>query len=428
MNPLFSVVLVARNFVLRPVFGRAFTFLIGNVAAQAASAVTGLLLVRWLSVQDYAIYTLIGVLMGAMTVLTKSGVHLGFTAILGRHWPDMERASAVVQAAWEARRLISFFVLPPVLAVSGFLLIQNNAGPVMTGFFMSALVVFWWADMRTQVIDQILFFARQTTRLQILDTAIGLARLLAVFILHVAGVLSAVTAVLVGVMTAIIRIGPVFRWIRRLLPNARLSSLPSDAHEIRSVTMRQLPVEIFYVFQSQIVLLLLSSFGSTANVAGFGAIGRISQLLVPVSALSYAFCVPIFVRVTSRIVPTLAALVALCAIPGITLVLMSLVVPSALLWLIGPNYSGLHEELVIGAVVGAFNSTAGIAWSLVAHRGWNRWAWLQIPIGFGWCAVAPEVLDVGSITGALLLGGGFSIGVIVAALADVVTGLRRGTP
>src|SRR4051794_20751093 len=106
MSSLFNV---ARNSVLRPVFGRAFTFFIGSAVAQAASAFTGLLLARWLSVQDYAIYTLIAVLMGAMTVLTKSGVQLGFTAILGRHWPDMERASAVVEAVGQARRLISLF-------------------------------------------------------------------------------------------------------------------------------------------------------------------------------------------------------------------------------------------------------------------------------------------------------------------------------
>jgi O-antigen/teichoic acid export membrane protein len=426
MNSLSNLALVLRNAIFRPVLGRAFTFLIGNVAAQAASALTGLLLARWLSVPDYAIYTLIGILMGAIAVLTKSGVHLGFTAILGRHWPDMERAAAVVEAAWEARKLISIFVLPPLLAVSAFLLIQNHVAPILTGFFMLALIVFWWADMRTRIIDQILFFAGQTSRLQIMDTLIGMARLIAVVVLYVVNALSPVTAVLVGVLVAIVRIGPVVRWIRRLLPDIRISSLPADTREIRSVAMRQMPVELFYVFQSQIVILLLSSFGSTANVAGFGAIGRISQLLVPVSALSYAFCVPIFARATTMVVPILVTLVALSSIPGIMLILASFVSPSALLWLIGPNYSGLHEELVVCSLVGAINSIAGIAWNLAAHRGWNRWAWLQIPIGLVWCIVAPKILDVGSISGALLLGGGFSIGLIVSTVADVINGRRRG--
>lgn len=393
---------------------------------QSSAAVTGLLLARWLSVNDYAIYTLIAVLMGAISVLTKGGVQLGFTAILGRHWPDMERASAAIEAATAARRLISLFILPPLLGVSAFLLLRNDAGPVMTGLFVGTLVLFWWADMRTQVIDQILFFAKQTTRLQILDTAIGLARLFAVFVLHLVGALGSPTAVLVSVMAAVIRIGPVLRWISRLLPDVRLSALSSDVHEIRSTAMRQLPIDLFYVFQSQIVLFSLSVFGSTGNVAGYGAIGRISQLLVPVSALSYAFCIPVFARATSGIVPMLAGFVAVSSIPGIALVLASLLSPWTLLWLIGPRYASLGNELVVGAMVGAFNCTAGIAWALVAHRGWNRWAWLQIPVGLGWCAIAPKVLDVGSITGAFWLQGGFSLGVIAAASADMIGAYRRG--
>jgi hypothetical protein len=190
--------------------------------------------------------------------------------------------------------------------------------------------------------------------------------------------------------------------------------------------MLQLPVDLFTVFQSVIVLFLLSVFGSVENVAGYGAIGRIAQLLVPVSALSYAFCIPIFARATSRIVPILAGLVALCSIPGIVLVLASLVLPGPLLWLIGPHYAGLDAELAVSAVVAAFNNSARIAWILVAHRGWNRWAWLQIPFGLGWCAVAVKVFDVGSITGALWLQGGFSLGLMVAALADLISANRRG--
>jgi hypothetical protein len=426
MTFLLNIVPAARRVVFLPIVRRALTFLIGSVAAQGTAALTGLFLARWLSVHDYALYTLIVSLVASMTVLTKGGVRLGFTAILGRHWPNMERASALVEAVFEVRRIISLLVLPPLLVVSAFLLVQNNATPVTTGLFIVALAVFWWADMRTGVIDQVLLFARQTTRLQILDTTIGLARLFIVFGLHLAGALGSQTVVLVGVTAAVIRTGPIVGWIKRLLPEAQIGSRASDVREIRSTAMRQLPVDTFSLFQSIAVIFLLSVFGSTENVAGYGAIGRIAQLLVPVSALSYAFCIPIFARATSRIVPTLAALVAVCSVPGIVLVLASLVLPGPLLWLIGPHYAGLDKELVVSAVVAAFSSTARIAWILVAHRGWNRWAWLQIPIALGWCAIETNVSDVGSIIGALWLQGGFSLGLIVAALADLTSANRRG--
>ncbi len=387
----------------------------------------GLLLARWLTVDDYAIYTITMILMGALTVLTKGGVHLAFTAILGRHWPDMERASAAVTAALAARRLVSLLILPPFLGLAAFLLIRSNAGAVLTGCLLLALVGFWWADMRTRVVDQILFLAKQTTRVQMLDTALGLARVIAICGLYVVGWLTALGAVVLGVIVAAVRIGPVAVWIGRLLPANRVQALPDDTREIRAAVIRQMPVELFYVFQAQIVLFSLSLFGSTVDISGYGALGRIAQLLLPLQAFSYAFCIPRFVQGTHRIIPRLIGLVALCSVPGLMLVVVAMLSPAVLLWLVGANYADLGEELVVCTLATALSSTAGIAWNLVAHRGWNHWAWLQIPVGLVWCTVAPQFLDLGSILGALWLQAGFSFGLIFAMFIDIASAYRRGS-
>jgi hypothetical protein len=154
-------------------------------------------------------------------------------------------------------------------------------------------------------------------------------------------------------------------------------------------------------------------------------LGRIPQILLPLQAFSYAFCIPIFVREKDRIIARLVSLVFLCSIPGIVMVFVSWSFPWTLLWLIGANYSNLGNELVVCAATAALSSTAGIAWNLVAHRGWNRWGWLQIPVGLGWCAIAPQILDVGSIEGALWLQAGFSLGWPIATLADLLCAYRR---
>ena len=406
---------------------RALLFLAGNIAAQGLAALSGLLLARWLSVSDYAIYSIVFTVMGAITVLTKGGVHLGFTAILGRTWPDMTRAAQAIQSVLRVRHMLSIFILPPVLLMSGTLLWKNGAPALLICLLLCLLVIFWWADMRTKVVDQILYFAHQTTRIQMLDTSLAAIRLLTIPALYVTGYLNVLTAVLLAALVAILRIRPIIMWIHKLLPAGAHTSNPSDLAEMKAGVRRQMPVEIFYVFQAQIVLFVLSYFATSTDVAGYGALSRITQLLLPFQAFMYAFCVPIFARSTSKQGTLLLGLVALASLPGIMLIGVAALQPSMLLWLIGPNYADLQQETLIAAAVAAFSSAAGTAWSLVAHRGLVRWSWLQIPIGLIWCVIASLIFNLGTIKGALLLQGGFSIGLIVAATMDFIRQPRTGS-
>lgn len=393
-------------------------FLVGNIVAQGLAAISGLLLARWLSVSDYAIYSVIFTVMGAITVLTKGGVHLGFTSILGRTWPDMTRAAQAVQSVLHIRHVLSIFILPPVLLISAALLLQNGAQIFVVIVLLCLLVIFWWADMRTKVVDQILYFAHQTTRIQMLDTALSALRLLTIPALYVGGYLNVLSAVLLAALIAILRIQPILAWIHKLLPAGTHTIQPNDLAEMKVGVRRQMPVEIFYVFQGQIVLFVLSYFATSTDVAGYGALSRITQLLLPFQAFMYAFCVPIFARSTGKQGTLLLGLVSLASLPGILLVCVAALQPGMLLWLIGPNYADLQQETVIAAAVAAFSSAAGTAWSLVAHKGLVRWSWLQIPIGLIWCVIASLTFNLGTITGALLLQGGFSIGIIIAATID----------
>lgn len=406
------------NILIYSKIKRAALFLAGNVAAQGMGAICGLLLARWLNVEDYAVYSIVFTIMGAMTILTKGGVHLGFTAILGRTWPDMTRAAQALQSVLQIRHALSIFVLPPVLLISGLLLWKNGAGIGLILSLIVLLLVFWWADMKTRVVDQILFFAHQTTRIQMLDTGLATLRLIAVPALYITGWLNILTAVSLAAIVALLRIRPILGWIQKLLPAGAHTKNPEDMAEMKKGVRRQMPVDIFYVFQAQIVLFVLLLYGSSTEVAGYGALSRITLLLAPVQAFMYAFCVPIFTRSKNRLGSMLLILVATASLPGLFLIAVAALKPSILLWLVGPNYANLHQEVLMATIVAAFSSAAATAWNMVAHRGWVRWSWLQIPIGLAWCAIAPFILDLGTINGALFLYAGFSIGVVVAAIAD----------
>lgn len=391
-------------------------FLSGSVAAQGLAALTGLLLARWLSIEDYALYTIAFLLMGAINVLTKGGVHLGFTAILGRTWPDLERAAQAVSSALKARRTLSSLVLPPFFIASALLLYQNGSTPLQVGLLISLLLMFWLADMRTSVVDQIFFFAKQTTRIQGLDLALAFARLAVVLGLFAAGWLNLISAIFLAVLLAWLRVRPIMHWTSQILPMDRAKSQASDFQEMRQSVYRQFPSDLFQVFQVQIVILMMTAYATTSDIAGYGALSRLQQLTLPALSIMHAFAVPYFARTRQHVLPIYLALIALSSLPGIALVIVAWMVPEWLLWLIGNNYASLSHEVLMASVATAFSNIAMVAWTLVANRGWLKWSWLQIPLGLLWCVVAPVyLLDMSRLEDALVFRTGFALALLAAA-------------
>lgn len=411
---------------MRNLLERIVIFLSGNVAAQGLSAIAGLLVARWLSVEDYALYTIVFLLMGAISVLTKGGIHLGFTAILGRTWPDMQRASEAVSAALQSRRLLSLLVLPPLLTISAWLLLKNGASATVTTGLLILLIAFWWSDMRTRVIDQILMFAKQTSRIQALDAALAIVRLIVVLALYMINWLNLNTVVILAVLIAFLRIHPVLSWIGKLLPTKKNISRAEDLKEIRTCVRRQFPSDLFHVFQVQIAILMITVYGTSADIAGYGALLRFQQLMLPVQAVIYAFAVPYFAKKKERLLSTYAMLVLLSLIPGIALITAAWIAPSWLLMLVGENYATLTDELLRSCMVTAFVNTATVAWMLVSNRGWLKWSWVQIPLGILWCAVAPKfLLDMGKLEDAVLLQAGFGGALLISAIICLYSATRH---
>ncbi|WP_157960107.1 polysaccharide biosynthesis protein [Albibacillus kandeliae] len=397
---------------------RAFVFLTGSTLSNLVAAISGLLLARWLSVPDYALYTVMLTLIGAMNVLTKGGAHLGYTAILGRVWPDKIRAAEAIKAVLRARLIISALVLPPIVLGTAWLLRENGAGGSTIIVLCALLVLLWWAEMQTRLVDQILFFAHQTSRVQLLDTALSAFRLGVIVLLYLGDILSVEAAIAIAVLVSFLRIRPILNWVRKLVSYRSATIKDVDALEIRTSVYRQFPVEIYYVFQAQIVLFVISTFASVNEVASYGALSRIAQFLSPLESFTFAFFVPVFARANERLGRILLLMVALISLPGLGLFVMSLVLPEALLWLVGDNYAHLTKEIAMMALLVTFTRASSTLWSLVANKGWVRFSWLQIPLGLIWCAVAPFWIDLSQLSGAMLLQAGFPLALSVAALVD----------
>ena len=401
-------------------------FMTGALAAQGLSAITGLLLTRWLSVDDYAIYTVLAILTGALTVLTMGGVNIAFSTIVGRIWPDRQRAAEVLAACRRERHLISAVVLPFFLAIASWLLLKAGAPVWLVVALLSLLVIQWFVELKSHITDQVLLFANRAPRLQSLEAALGAARLASVALLHVLNGVSILLVTLLAVIGAALRVPFVQKWARQEIPMDTAKATAPDRKEIRSVTVRQLPVELYYCIQSQVPLFLLAAMSVPAATASFGALGRLAQLFVPFSMLVSAFAIPRFSQTRQRVLPAFMAWSLLGLVPGLVLVVVAAAAPSLLLLLIGPNYAHLQREVLIASIYSATVILSMTMWRLAANRGWNRWTLVQIPVFGLWCALCPSFLDLATLDGVLMFQFGFPLAMISATVADLVHARVKG--
>ena len=407
-------------------FGKMGSFLATGFAAQAAAAVAGLLLVRWMPVGDYAIYTVGVTVVGAISLLTRGGVQLGLAAALAKAWPDRTLASQAVASALRTRILISALTMPPILGISWFLLARAEAGPATALAILGILALLWLFDMRASVIDQVLYFDAKAVRVQALDSGIAAGRVVLVVALRVFGAVSATMALLTNLFVVAARVPFVQRWVNRTLSGEHAPPVPDTTRQIRTIALRQMPVDLFTALQAQVAIFFLTRHGGGIELATFGALARIAQLLTPFAALSLAFFVPAFAKVTTNVAATILKYVGLGALPGIALAACALLAPGALLFFIGPAYADQAWSLQVFAVAVAFTSTVHVAWSLVAHRGWNRWGWLRIALGLAWIGVAPLFIAVETAAGSYIFNCGFSVATVLALILELLSAQAAG--
>ena len=401
-------------------------FVASGFAAQAAAAVAGLLLVRWMSIADYAIYTVGVTMIGAINLLTRGGVRLGLAAALAKVWPDRAGAAEALAATARVRLLVSALTMPPILALAWFLLDRAGAAPTVILAVLAVLAAIWLADSLGSVIDQVLYFEGKAVRVQVLDGAIAWARLALIGLLRIAGAVSALTALLTNLFGVAARIVPIRRWIGEALGRRPTAAPPATVQAVRTIALRQIPVDLFAALQAQAALFYLTQSGGGIELATYGALARIAQILTPFSAVILAFFVPAFAQATDRVATRILGYVAVGALPGLGLFAVAVAAPGALLFFIGPAYAGQAWPLIVCAGTVAVMTTVEVAASLVAHRGWNRWGWVRIAAGLVWIAAAPRFIAVETAAGGYLFYCGFSIGTVLALLLELRSAQARG--
>ncbi len=404
------------------------TFFAGQSATQLLSLIFGLIVVRLLTVEAYAQFSLA---MGFQTTL-GSLMDLGYAGtiipLVGERFADPKVVGSYVAAAKHHRDRI-FFLFSPVAAISFWLLGRKHHWSSHVQFLLLvSIVVQLYFSGRTSYYSAPLMLRRDLRKLYRPQVFSALLRCVAPLPMRAVGALNGWSAAL---LNALAQVYNSIKLQRASLPYSSepLQSDPLVNREMMRYVVPAMPAVIFWAFQSQVSLYLVTLFGKTSSMAQVAALGRLGQIFAILMAFNVVLVEPYFARLALRSLPLrYLQVVGLAGLFCSTIALLSFRFPHPLLWLLGPQYKDLGPEIGWVVTASSIFYLAGVIWIINRSRKWLFWSGTAMEIGLTLVAEAAFAFARGVSTthDAILISVVAAISVLVAHSFVSVCGFMHG--
>ena len=419
-----------------PVLRRAFDQArrIGNYAlvqagVQILAFTAGILLVRWLPQREYAYFTIANAMQATLNLLADIGISVGLISIGGRVWHDRHRFGELIKTGLSVRRKLAaaaIVIVAPIL----YAMLARNGASLRYALLLIGLVLIGFAlQLSIDVFNVVPRLRSDIGKLQTIDLIAVTVRLLLivalVFLFATAGL-----AVAIATATFLLQ----YLLLRSYAAKAvdlGASENVNDRQEILRLIRKLSANALFYCFQGQITVFLISFFArQSTSVAEVGALGRLAMIFTVLMNMLTNVFVPAFARCQNKhklrvLYFLIAGAVALfsAAILG-----AATIFPNQFLYVLGNRYTHLHRELLLmvgAAVVTAFGGTL---WLLNASKAWIDGAWLYIPLTLATQAALIPFTDFASVPGVLTFNLISAIPAVVLNVFLSVRGFRNFVP
>lgn len=244
---------------------------------QALGFAAGILLVRQLSKEEPAFFTVAITMQGTMNMLCDNGVGAEISAIGGGVWQSRQRFGQLITSALNMRRLavLTTVIVTPVLLV---LLLRKEATITHAALIAGAVLLGLYFQISIGVLQHVPFLNLQWQRLQKINFWSSALRLLVLGAAYYT-VLDAVTALLATTVTSAAIHFHLRHWVPELIDMTAPEN-PEHRRKLVGLVKSQAPNGIFFCFQSQITIWLINIFGSASSLADVGALGAVDGHLL----------------------------------------------------------------------------------------------------------------------------------------------------
>ncbi|WP_289661638.1 lipopolysaccharide biosynthesis protein [Flavobacterium panacagri] len=374
-----------------------------QILLQAIGFLSGILIIRLLPVEEYALYTLANTMLGTMTVLADGGISTGVMAQGAKVWKEKEKLGMVLSTGLDLRRKFAIGSLVVATPILIYLLYHNGASWLTTVLIVLSLIPAFFAALSDTLLEIVPKLHQDILPLQKNQVAVGLGRLL----------LTTLTIfIFPWAFIAILASG-----IPRILGNIKLKKIahqfadkdqksdPVIKSEIMQMVKKILPGAIYYCVSGQITIWLISIFGKIESVAQLGALGRFAVLLSLFNVIVGTLIIPRYARLIEEkalLLKRFIQILFLLAILMCAFTVLTYLFSDQLLWILGENYYGLRDELVLNIAGTCVGLIGGVCFALYTSRGWVINPVFSISISVISIAAGAFLFNVGSLYGVLL--------------------------
>ena len=392
-----------------PILRRAFDHArrIGNyVLVQAVVQIiafsSGILLVRWLPQREYAFFTIANTMQATLMLLADIGISIGLISIGGRVWQDRHRFGELINTGLSLRRKLAAAAVLIVAPILYAMLTRNGASSIYTLVLIVVVLAGFSIQLAVDIYSVVPRLHSDIGRIQKIDFICAVVRLLLilglVYLFATAGL-----AVAIASATFLLQYFLLRAYAAKVV-DLKANENAEDRREMVRLIKKLAANAIFYCFQGQITVFLISFFGRHAgSVAEVGALGRLAMIFTVLMNLLTNIFVPAFARCHDK--RKLHYLYA-AVVGGV--VLFSLVVlagaaffPEQFLFVLGNRYTHLHRELLLIVGASVITSLAAALWFLNASKAWVTGSWLYIPLTLATQIALIPFTDFSSVAGVL---------------------------
>lgn len=392
--------------ILRRAFGHARR--IGNYAlVQAGVQIIGfsggILLVRWLPQREYAFFTIANAMQATLMLLADIGISVGLISIGGRVWQDRHRFGELINTGLAARRKLAAAAAIIVAPILYAMLTKNGASSTYTLLLIVVVLAGFSIQLAVDIYSVVPRLHSDIGRIQKIDFICAIVRLLLilglVYLFATAGL-----AVAIASATFLLQYFLLRAYAAKIV-DLKADENAEDRREMLRLIKNLAANALFYCFQGQITVFLISFFGRhTSSVAEVGALGRLAMIFTVLMNMLTNIFVPAFARCQDK--HKLRYLYA--GIAGVVILFSAIVLGSAALFpeqfllVLGNRYTHLHHELLLMIGVAVITALSGTLWLLNASKAWIAGAWLYIPLTLATQIALVPFTDFSSVAGVLV--------------------------
>lgn len=372
-----------------------------QVAVQALGALTGLVIVRFLAKDDYALFTIATSLQASASLITDCGINAGLLAIGGRCWNDREAFGQVVASSLRLRRRLALLAGAVIAPIAMWLLMRNGASLALAVVLSILVVAAVQLVSATATYATVLKLSSRHDRLQLIDAGNGALRLVSTLTASLAILNASMAMMIATIAQGIQLIATRSAAIRHY--SSGISHAPDHDRYLTRLVRENFTFSLYVAVQGQLAIFILSLIGTADQIADVGALTRLSVIAAIVTTFLNYIASPVFARAASalQLVKTImAGLIAVTIIASLILT-ACLLLPGPILWILGPQYLHLEYELMLVGLSVAMNLYLAVFWTVNTARAWLHLTWILAPLTIALQVLLARHLALDSVSGIL---------------------------